>query len=244
MTSNVTIFSILIGQSFSAGAIDDANTKTSRAEITLKSATLPRRKPAKTEISLDLQTKVMSFPPVKRFSSDSFLLFTLKQQMDHPTTNTMRFNTEVSHPVQNIQTAPVRDTQPAFTASVTLQNRSNSVDPLKEYVVPIQKPPSYQRQGSGNYQHTGSALSRQSTNESNDSDTTISQTLNTSASASSTQQPIKKSPREFIIPIAVEGGGIVTPRAGDSIEQSESTATTNSASSFASKRLGRPRKLG
>lgn len=245
MTSNVTIFSILIGQSISAGAIDDANTKTSRAEITLKSATLPRRKPAKTEISLDLQTKVMSFLYMfKRFSSDSFLLSTLKQQMDHPTTNTMRFNTEVSHPVQNIQTAPVRDTQPAFTASVTLQNRSNSVDPLKEYVVPIQKPPSYQRQGSGNYQHTGSALSRQSTNESNDSDTTISQTLNTSASASSTQQPIKKSPREFIIPIAVEGGGIVTPRAGDSIEQSESTATTNSASSFASKRLGRPRKLG
>lgn len=165
--------------------------------------------------------------------------------MDSPT-NTMRFNTEVSHPVQNIHTAPVRDTQPGFTASVTLQNRSNSVDPnQREYVVPLQKPPSYQRQGSGNYgQHTGSALSRQSTNESNDSDTTISQTLNTSASASSTQQPIKKSPREFIIPIAVEGGGIVTPRANDGIEQSESTATTNSASSFASKRLGRPRKLG
>jgi len=36
----------------------DHLTKTSRAEITLKSATLPRRKPAKTEIQLDIQTKV------------------------------------------------------------------------------------------------------------------------------------------------------------------------------------------
>lgn len=161
-----------------------------------------------------------------------------------PPTNTMRFNSELSHPVHGIQTAPIRDTQPGFTASVTLQSRSNSVDPQKEYVIPLQKPPSYQRQSSGNYGQ-GCALSRQSTNESNDSDTTISQTLNTSASVSSTNQPIKKSPREFIIPIAVEGGGIVTPRASsDNIEQSESTATTNSASSFASKRLGRPRKLG
>uniref|UniRef100_A0A336L961 CSON005302 protein n=1 Tax=Culicoides sonorensis TaxID=179676 RepID=A0A336L961_CULSO len=204
----------------SKAGIDDGNTKTSRAEIT---ATLPRRKPAKTEISLDVKTK----------------------QID-PVSNTMRFNSEISSPVQNIQTAPIRDSAPTFTASVVLQNRSSSVDPQKEHVVPIQKPPSYQRQISGgsNYQNTGSVLSRQSTNESNDSDTTISQTLNTSASASSTQQPIKKSPREFIIPIAVEGGGVVTPRVGDGLEQSESTATTNSASSFASKRLGRPRKLG
>ncbi|XP_063706148.1 uncharacterized protein LOC134835208 [Culicoides brevitarsis] len=205
------------GSSTKVGA-EDNSTKTSRAEITLKSATLPRRKPAKTEISLDIQTK----------------------QMDPPT-NTMRFNSELTHPVQGIQTAPIRETQPGFTASVTLQNRSNSVDPQKEYVVPLQRPPSYQRQSSSNY-----GLSRQSTNESNDSDTTVSQTLNTSASVSSTQQPIKKSPREFIIPIAVEGGGIVTPRAStDNIEHSESTATTNaSTSSFASKRMGRPRKLG
>lgn len=55
---NKYLFYTLIDLLISAGAIDDNSTKTSRAEITLKSATLPRRKPAKTEISLDLQTKV------------------------------------------------------------------------------------------------------------------------------------------------------------------------------------------
>lgn len=159
-------------------------------------------------------------------------------------TGQMKYNTEVSHPVHGMSSAPVREAQPTFTASVSVANRSNSLEPQKEHVVPIQKPPSYQRNSSINsYRNTGSTLSRQSTNDSNDSDTTISQTLNTSASGSSTQQPIKKSPREFIIPIAVEGGGIVTPRTNN-VEQSESSATTNSASSFASKRLGRPRKLG
>lgn len=39
-------------------AMETPTTKTSRAEITLKSATLPRRKPAKTEIKLDIQSKV------------------------------------------------------------------------------------------------------------------------------------------------------------------------------------------
>lgn len=37
---------------------NNGTTKTSRAEITLKSATLPRRKPAKTEIKLDIQSRV------------------------------------------------------------------------------------------------------------------------------------------------------------------------------------------
>lgn len=55
------------------------------------------------------------------------------------------------------------------------------------------------------------------------------------------KQPIKKSPREFIIPISVEGGGVVTPRANN-LDQSESSSTQASAST--SKRLGRPRKIG
>lgn len=38
---------------------------------------------------------------------------------------------------------------------------------------------------------------------------------------SASGDPIRKSPREFIIPIAVEGGGYVTPRA-TSLEPSES----------------------
>lgn len=74
------------------------------------------------------------------------------------------------------------------------------------------------------------SLSRQSTN---DSDTDI--TSQTPSVASSNAQPIKKSPREFIIPIAVEGGGFVTPRAG-SLEPSESNN-----SSF--NHMGRPRKI-
>lgn len=40
-------------------------------------------------------------------------------------------------------------------------------------------------------------------------------------------QPIKKSPREFIIPIAVEGGGYITPREGSS-EHSDSSHNVSS----------------
>lgn len=65
--------------------------------------------------------------------------------------------------------------------------------------------------------HRTSTLSRQSTNDSNDSDTTqptqsfiqSSSTIGSSMSGGGDKQPIKKSPREFIIPISVEGGGIV-----------------------------------
>lgn len=65
------------------------------------------------------------------------------------------------------------------------------------------------------------SLSRQSTQES-DSENTVS------------GEPIRKSPREYIIPIAVEGGGYVTPRAG-SLEPSDSTASTMTNSSRRSK---------
>lgn len=57
------------------------------------------------------------------------------------------------------------------------------------------------------------SLSRQSTHES-DTETTVSENL----------EPIRKSPREYIIPIAVEGGGYVTPRA-TSLEPSETSAS-------------------
>jgi hypothetical protein len=96
-----------------------------------------------------------------------------------------------------------------------------------------------------NFHPCRNSLSRQSTNESNDSDTTptqssFMQSSSTVTSATGEKQPIKKSPREFIIPISVEGGGVVTPRA-NSLDQSESTSTTQSS---ASKRIGRPRKIG
>lgn len=85
-------------------------------------------------------------------------------------------------------------------------------------------------------------LSRQSTNDSNESDTTPTQSFVQSSStvtSSNDKQPIKKSPREFIIPISVEGGGIVTPKP-NSLEQSESTTTQ---SSVGSKRVSRPRRI-
>lgn len=86
------------------------------------------------------------------------------------------------------------------------------------------------------------SLSRQSTNESNESDTptqSFMQSTSTVTSSNNDKQPIKKSPREFIIPISVEGGGIVTPKA-NSIEPSESNVTQ---SSVGSKRISRPRRI-
>lgn len=73
------------------------------------------------------------------------------------------------------------------------------------------------------------SLSRQSTQES-DSETTIS-----------TGEPIRKSPREFIIPIAMEGGGYVTPRAG-SLEPSDTASTTSTMTNRSSK-FNRARRM-
>ncbi|CRK91800.1 CLUMA_CG005428, isoform E [Clunio marinus] len=187
-------------------------TKTSHAEITLKSATLPRRKPTKMEIQVDIKPKVDA---------------------------SSRYSTEMQNQVPELRSAPVREHPPTTYTSFTVHNRSTSLEPqAKEHVVHIQKPPTYQRTSTSNSSNRNS-LSRQSTNDSNDSDTTPTQSfVSTSTITSSTndKQPIKKSPREFIIPISVEGGGIVTPKA-NSIEPSESTTTQ---SSMTSKRSGRP----
>ncbi|XP_053660600.1 uncharacterized protein LOC128709620 [Anopheles marshallii] len=241
-------------------------TKTSHAEITLKSATLPRRKLSKPlELQGDPQMKVdqqrMQQPPPQ------------------PAFAPMRFSTEIQHQMPDLRSAPIgRDHPPAFAPMAHqhqqhLHHRANSLEPQgKEQAGPFagpQKPPTYQRTASGAYGagaygpspvgsqtgHRGS-LSRQSTNESNDSDNTISQgPISTNASgmmsgtvstSGSTTMPIKKSPREYIIPIAVEGGGIVTPRA-NSLEPSESNASSgvSGAAGFGMKpRLGRPRRLG
>lgn len=82
---------------------------------------------------------------------------------------------------------------------------------------------------SGFYSRSES-LSRQSTQES-DSETTVS-----------TGEPIRKSPREFIIPIAVEGGGYVTPRAG-SLEPSETASTTSTLTNRSSSKFSRARRM-
>lgn len=111
----------------------------------------------------------------------------------------------------------------------------------KEHYIPIQRV-GYVANTSSSQR---SVLSRQSTNDSDTSDTqTVASGTQPSSSSLQTNpnssQPIKKSPREYIIPIAVEGGGFVTPRAG-SLEPSESS---NSATSTAFSRFGgRTRKI-
>ncbi|XP_053682780.1 STE20-like serine/threonine-protein kinase [Sabethes cyaneus] len=213
--------SMSIPRKVSAGSIPTPTvdeTKTSHAEITLKSATLPRRKIGKPDTHSDIQ--LGSLPLAPQLPS-------------------MRFSTEMQHQVADLRSAPIREQPIAFTT----QQRSNSLEPqVKEQTIPVQKPPTYQRT-SGTFGSTRGSLSRQSTNDSNDSDTTLSQsqTLTTGASSGGIM-PIKKSPREFIIPIAVEGGGFVTPRA-NSLEPSESTSASTSTGFSTKSRLGRTRKI-
>lgn len=57
-------------------------------------------------------------------------------------------------------------------------------------------------------------------------------------------EPIRKSPREYIIPIAVEGGGYITPRAG-SLEPSVSEVSTEASRHHhrSSGRFSKPRRM-
>ncbi|XP_018577044.1 uncharacterized protein LOC108915487 [Anoplophora glabripennis] len=194
--------------------------KTSSAEITFKSATLPRKK-TKAEIQLN-------FP------------------MPKPTT--MGFKTEMAH---NVQAGPTQRSEVIVPVAAAARSSATEADKLqkrssKERMIPIafeegnreevQSPPTkpptpkaFQTQISNSSQRN--SLSRQSTQES-DSET-----------AGSTGEPIKKSPREYIIPIAVEGGGYVTPRAG-SLEPSDTASTTSTMTNRSKSRFGRNRKMG
>ncbi|XP_046614604.1 uncharacterized protein LOC124302451 isoform X1 [Neodiprion virginianus] len=212
-----------------SGSVPDEPKKSSKMEITLKSATLPRpRKTSKAEITLagvksadntafksEVEAKIDAFHPQK-----------LRTQ-----------RSEVAFPV---------------AAAVPQANRSSSLEPEnrmknipKERIIPIQvesgrqlpqqgpstppsKPPMPQRSMS---QRSGS-LSRQSTADS-DTDSALGSTTG--------PEPIRKSPREYIIPIAVEGGGYVTPRSG-SLEP-ESKASTPTSTSAPRSRFGRPRRM-
>lgn len=83
----------------------------------------------------------------------------------------------------------------------------------------VPRTPSYQRTTS---MKSGS-LSRQNTADSDGGESIASNTTTSTMPAGA--EPIRKSPREVIIPIAVEGGGYVTPRA-TSVEPSESSTRT------------------
>lgn len=211
----------------------EAENKTSSAEITLKSATLPRRKTTKAEIKLDY--------PV-------------------PKPATMEFKTEMAHRVEVPSKLATQRSEITFPVSAppTVEFRASSMEPdigakasSKERIIPIalektaenkstkefiQSPPvkspsprTFQTQKSSQSQRSES-LSRQSTQES-DSETTVV-----------TGEPIRKSPREFIIPIAVEGGGYVTPRAG-SLEPSETASSTSTLTNRSNKFNSRARRM-
>ncbi|XP_046743231.1 uncharacterized protein LOC124409570 isoform X3 [Diprion similis] len=212
-----------------SGSVPDEPKKSSKMEITLKSATLPRlRKTSKAEITL----AGVKSPDNTAFKSE------VEAKIDafHPQKlRTQR--SEVAFPV---------------AAAVPQANRSSSLEPEnrmknipKERIIPIQvesgrqlpqqgpstppmKPPMPQRSMS---QRSGS-LSRQSTADS-DTDSALGSTTG--------PEPIRKSPREYIIPIAVEGGGYVTPRSG-SLEP-ESKASTPTSTSAPRSRFGRPRRM-
>lgn len=148
----------------------------------------------------------------------------------------MRFQTEIQHQIPDLRSAPISEHP---YSPLSMHNRATSLEPQpKEHIISIQKPAGYQRPVTATRSGT---LSRQSTNDSDTDTTTTTQSQSQShISTSTNSQPIKKSPREFIIPIAVEGGGYVTPRAG-SLEPSDSNHTT---SSISFNRMGRPRKIG
>ncbi|XP_034186744.2 nuak family kinase 1 isoform X1 [Osmia lignaria lignaria] len=215
--------------------VDDSQDEpkmSSKMEITLKSATLPRpRKTTKAEISLS-STKPQEIP--------------------------VAFKSEVEAKIDAFQPQKLRTqrSEVAFpvAAAVPQANRSSSLEPEgrprstapKERIIPIQVetgnqqtehsstpppsklPPMPQRSIS---QRSGS-LSRQSTADS-DTDSALGSTVG--------PEPIRKSPREYIIPIAVEGGGYVTPRSG-SVEPESKTSTPTSANAPRS-RFGRPRRM-
>lgn len=194
---------------------EDQPVKVSHAEITLKSATLPRRKAS----HADNQK------------------FGMNKEKPEPRYANTQYQSAYS---------------PVYQHTI---NRATSLEPQqqncpKEHYIPIQRP------GGGYMTNTGvvsssqrsvgapvsttpgpAPLSRQSTNESESSDTQTSTTGQSSSTL--TSQPIKKSPREFIIPIAIEGGGFITPRAG-SLEPSDSNHSTGTSFSRMS---GRPKKL-
>ncbi|XP_054276428.1 NUAK family SNF1-like kinase 1 isoform X2 [Macrosteles quadrilineatus] len=151
-----------------------------------KAATLPRRRTSRAEIKLTM-------PPPKP----------------------VEFRSEVEHMVAAPAAPTVQRSEVKFPVAAPPPVSSTRVTPVRqsstprEYIVPIQledstavkpppPPPSTQRPVS---RTSSKSLSRQSTADSD------------FGSSTSVGEPIRKSPREVIIPIAVEGGGYVTPSA-------------------------------
>ncbi|XP_067213781.1 uncharacterized protein Nuak isoform X2 [Linepithema humile] len=200
----------------------------SKMEITLKSATLPRRKTSKAEITLagvkpsetvafksEVEAKIDAFHPQKLRTQRSEVAFPVAAAVPHTSRSSSL------EPEGRSKVAPPRE------RIIPIQVEAG-VEPKQHSSTPPPKPPMPQRSMS---QRSGS-LSRQSTADS-DTDSALGSTVG--------PEPIRKSPREYIIPIAVEGGGYVTPRSG-SLEPESKTSTPTSANPPRS-RFGRPRRM-
>ncbi|KAG8232871.1 hypothetical protein J437_LFUL012487 [Ladona fulva] len=135
-----------------------------------------------------------------------------------------------------------RDEESEAANSFSRSTSQTTTDDVSTSTTTSTRPPLYP-QGQPHLGPRGEVLSRQSTQESDSGDTA------TPGSQAPTPgpEPIRKSPREFIIPIAVEGGGYVTPRAG-SLEPSGQEERQNSADPWQqfharAGRLGRPKRM-
>ncbi|XP_043797871.1 uncharacterized protein LOC122717668 isoform X3 [Apis laboriosa] len=207
----------------------------SKMEITLKSATLPRpRKTSKAEISMtgakssgaefpfafksELEAKIDAFQPQKLRTQRSEVAFPVAAAV--PQTNRSSSLEPETRP-RNI--APKERIIPIQMETDNQQSPQSSTSP------PSKLPPMPQRSVS---QRSGS-LSRQSTADS-DTDSALGSTVG--------PEPIRKSPREYIIPIAVEGGGYVTPRSG-SVEPETKTGSSSTSTNVPRSRFGRPRRM-
>uniref|UniRef100_A0AAR5Q4S2 Protein kinase domain-containing protein n=1 Tax=Dendroctonus ponderosae TaxID=77166 RepID=A0AAR5Q4S2_DENPD len=190
--------------------------QTSNAEITLKSATLPRRKTTKAQIQINYPAPK---PAQMEFRTE------VAHNVESPTQIRSEVVVPVSGPVSPVDLRGVDDrSSKERIIPIAFEKIENGRESVQS---PPAKPPMprpFQTQKS-NISQRSNSLSRQSTQDS-DSETT------------STGEPIKKSAREYIIPIAVEGGGYVTPRAG-SVEPSDTASTTSTMTNRSKSKFGR-----
>lgn len=250
----------LVPQSGDADETEPKKTA-SKMEITLKSATLPRRKtseakiqmgtppPAKAQSPEKLVRMIQAPPSPGRRASVGPPLGGYRSEVEHIVgaadyPNKPRHQrSEVSFPVAAANSSTRVHPMPFRSASCEPESTKSKP---REHIIPIHfeaeenaaprtstppakppVPPTTSQSASGNlpYQRTlsqlsqrSNSLSRQSTQDS-DTESTISQ---------SGGEAIRKSPREYVIPIALEGGGYVTPRATSLEPSEESRASTHS----------------
>ncbi|XP_054002174.1 uncharacterized protein LOC128888965 isoform X2 [Hylaeus anthracinus] len=234
------ISAFVTGNSIENNNIDDDDSQpeepkmSSKMEITLKSATLPRsRKTSKAEICLSGAKS--SEPVAFRSEVEAKIDDVFQPQKLRTQRSEIAFPVAAAVPQANRSASLEPETRPRnappkeriIPIQMEVENRQHSSTPLPPPPPPA-KPPMPQRLVS---QRSGS-LSRQSTADS-DTDSALGSTVG--------PEPIRKSPREYIIPIAVEGGGYVTPRSG-SVEP-ENKASTPTTASAPRSRFARPRRM-